>query len=653
MDARTLVVLSVVVYAAPALLYVLVGGRLRAILLHAHVGCLLVAGILLNRLYLLPLGSDADAPTLTAGQVAYGGFLLTALLTAMVGRGRHVVRHLLTVVAVASVLGHATARVAAEALEAGYGTTPRLTTLVAPDLLTALSRTLVVLLVLVVLLGLVEVAKARLVGAAMVPVYAISYVAAVLLAGALATVVVVRPETGLGDAVVRSVEAHAALAAAYSVPLLVFVLAFRPTVRDFEQHPLHLRRLVPLPRRELLARVRVQEAELDDQRRRLDATTAEQARSLATTRRILDAATDTFLVALDPDLRITHVNAGAARLLRRDPDGLLGTPAAALHAEWEVERQASALGCAPSYADVLGAQVAAREARDWELLTPGGERLALSLSITAITADGEPVGFVLAGADVTARRAAEAADHAALDRLRDADRVKRQLVSTVSHELRTPISSILGYTELLVDGGFGDLSPAQADAVARVRRNSQRLARIVADLLTLDRPGVRDLETLDLAELVASSDDVLVDLVDGRDVRLDVSLPGEPALVRGDPAALHRLLVNLVGNAVKFVLDPGEVVVEVALEPDRVRLSVADTGIGISDADRERVFERFYRAEEAGARAIPGSGLGLAIVREVVDAHGGRVEIESTRGEGTTVIVRLPRAQDQDSSSPG
>ena len=219
-------------------------------------------------------------------------------------------------------------------------------------------------------------------------------------------------------------------------------------------------------------------------------------------------------------------------------------------------------------------------------------------------------------------------------------------MSSVSHELRTPITSILGYLELLADGAMGDVSRPQSDALARVSSNSRRLLRLIDDLLVLSRmqDGALDPELvpLDLREAVRAGFEVVAPGWEQRDLRPSLELPKHEVRVLGDRDMLERVVVNLVGNAVKFTADGGLVAVRLDVDTDRTSLLVSDTGIGVPADEQERLFTRFFRSSLAMKEEIPGSGLGLAICQAIVEAHGGDVALVSRPGIGSTFRVTLP-----------
>jgi signal transduction histidine kinase len=235
-----------------------------------------------------------------------------------------------------------------------------------------------------------------------------------------------------------------------------------------------------------------------------------------------------------------------------------------------------------------------------------------------------------------------------MQRLRELDRAKDSFVSTVSHELRTPLTSIVGYLEVMTDGALGELPKGVAVGLSVIERNAVRLRDLVEDLLTLsayDADVVRlDRQQVNLVGLVRECRQASVPLADDKRVavRLLVESGLPPVLV--DRAHLERVVHNLIGNAVKFSRPGGRVTVRLAADHDHVVLSVADTGIGIPAEEQEQVFARFYRSTLSMADEIQGAGLGLALVQTVVEWHGGTVEVESIEEQGTTITVRLPRA---------
>jgi two-component system phosphate regulon sensor histidine kinase PhoR len=221
---------------------------------------------------------------------------------------------------------------------------------------------------------------------------------------------------------------------------------------------------------------------------------------------------------------------------------------------------------------------------------------------------------------------------------------RRDFVANVSHELKTPLAAIHGYAETLRDGALAD--PATATRFTeRILDSSRRLQALLEDLLTLSRlespAGQRERQEVDLGEAARHAIETLTPAAAERGVDLELR-DGSPPPLPGDPDALERLLLNLVDNALKYNRPGGRVTVAVARRGDEAVLEVADTGIGIPSEVLPRIFERFYRVDKGRSRAEGGTGLGLAIAKHVAQAHGGRIEVESEPGRGSTFTVRLP-----------
>lgn len=264
-------------------------------------------------------------------------------------------------------------------------------------------------------------------------------------------------------------------------------------------------------------------------------------------------------------------------------------------------------------------------------------RRAISVSARTVRDGfGDRAGAVLAYKDVT-------------DFMR-ALRVKDEFVASVSHELRTPLTSIAGYVQILLER---DDLPEQASSQLRVvARNGDRLLRLIGDLLhTAQADGAGpplDRSRIDLAAIVRDSVEAATPAAEAAGVTIGLTAP-EHLLLDADPRRIGQVVDNLLSNAVKYSLRGGAVEVAVAVDVDRVQLEVRDAGIGISAADRDRLFTRFFRTRLAEERSIQGVGLGLSITKEIVEAHGGRIEVDSVLGVGSVFRVRLPLG----SATPG
>jgi signal transduction histidine kinase len=235
-----------------------------------------------------------------------------------------------------------------------------------------------------------------------------------------------------------------------------------------------------------------------------------------------------------------------------------------------------------------------------------------------------------------------------VEELRSIDRTKSDFVATVSHELRTPLASITGYTEMLLDGELGQLSAEQERTLERVSRNAVRLQDLIEDLLTLSAIEAGTFTTvarpINLLDIISGAAEDIAPAVAAKGLTLTTALPADGVAVDGDANQLARVLMNLLSNAVKFTPEGGRIELTTVTAGGWAVVSVADTGIGIPEADKKDLFTRFFRASNATQRAIPGTGLGLAIIQTIIAGHGGELSLQSEEGNGTTVTVRLPLA---------
>jgi signal transduction histidine kinase len=229
------------------------------------------------------------------------------------------------------------------------------------------------------------------------------------------------------------------------------------------------------------------------------------------------------------------------------------------------------------------------------------------------------------------------------ERLVEADRMKDEFVALISHDLRTPLTSIMGYVELALEEELGADTRSFLEVVSR---SSQRLLRLVDDLLFVARLQSGRLELvrtrLDLKEVAAQAAEEARGRADAKDLELVVDANGSVP-VEADRGRVFQLLDNLISNAIKFTPDGGSVEIRVH-GADAAVLEVCDTGIGFTEAEAARVFERFYRTERAVERQVPGTGLGLFIAHAIADAHGGRISAHPRDGGGAVFRVELPLA---------
>lgn len=225
-------------------------------------------------------------------------------------------------------------------------------------------------------------------------------------------------------------------------------------------------------------------------------------------------------------------------------------------------------------------------------------------------------------------------------RLAREERARAEFVSKVSHELRTPLTVIKGYVYSL---HRNECDPAKLDRLAVIDGECERLAYLVEDLLELSRARAGELrvsvETFVLEPFVRDVAERLQTIADQRSVRLEVACGAPGVRVMGDRNRVRQILINLVSNGVKYAPPGTTVDIDVRPDGEHVRIGVADWGRGIAETDLPFIFDEFF---QAGAGAEPGAGLGLAIARELAEAHGGRIEVESSVGRGTRFELVLP-----------
>ena len=234
--------------------------------------------------------------------------------------------------------------------------------------------------------------------------------------------------------------------------------------------------------------------------------------------------------------------------------------------------------------------------------------------------------------------------------LEEASRHKSQFLANMSHELRTPLNAILGFSELLLDGIYGDPPDKMRSPVERIQRNGRHLLGLINDVLDLSKieAGQLRLSLADYSveELVSGVYTSVESLAAEKKLGLRVAVPTGLPPARGDERRLAQALFNLVGNAIKFT-DAGEIRIEVEAKGDFYKFSVQDTGPGIDEADQTKIFEEFQQVDNSITKTKGGSGLGLAIVKRIVGMHGGRIWIESRLGHGATFSFLVPARLEQ------
>lgn len=227
------------------------------------------------------------------------------------------------------------------------------------------------------------------------------------------------------------------------------------------------------------------------------------------------------------------------------------------------------------------------------------------------------------------------------------DNMQKELVADVSHELKTPITSIMGYADTLLEGGYDE--ETQTKFLNVIASESRRMARLVTDLLTLSRYDSNkkktQKETFDLGDLVKQCQEKLAIEIKKKGHTVNSFVTADVPPVYADKDDIERVVLNILTNSIKYTPDNGEIKIYVGFVYNDAYIKIFDNGIGIPEDDLSRIFERFYRVDKARTREMGGTGLGLSIAKEILDKNGGSIDIKSKVGEGTEVVIRIPTKQ--------
>jgi signal transduction histidine kinase len=312
------------------------------------------------------------------------------------------------------------------------------------------------------------------------------------------------------------------------------------------------------------------------------------------------------------------------------------------------------LGASAALVLLFGAWIARSVARPVRTVTESAASVAAGDFTSRLDENGTGEIGALKHAFNVMTRALDSSRHELLaqnERLRASERAKSDLISMISHELRTPLSSVIGFTELLLQRDFPP--DERRRYLEIVDTEARRLAELAADFLDVQLLEEGRLELtlapIDAAELVQQQSDLFFAHQDDHPLELDV--PAEPAIVTGDRDRLAQVLANLLSNAIKYSPQGGQVRVRVRERDAWLRISVSDEGVGIPEAEQERIFEKFFRGA-APAAGIAGTGLGLSVARTIVESHGGKIGFTSAEGAGSTFWFELPLASRSASRAP-
>jgi PAS domain S-box-containing protein len=334
---------------------------------------------------------------------------------------------------------------------------------------------------------------------------------------------------------------------------------------------------------------------------------------------------------------ITSWNPGAARLFGYDTEDVIGRPVSVLIPESRRGEEQDIFESVFSGTGVVNYETQRRR--------KDGTLVDVSVTVSPIKdGQGTIIGCSSITRDVTERKRIQ----------EEADRLKDEFFATVSHELRTPLTSIIGYTDLLLAGDAGKLTEQQRRFLEITERNAKRQLRLVGDMLFVSKAEAGEfkieLGRADIDAVVSGCVEAARPAAERRGIELRYS-GARTSECDADGDRIAQLADNLISNAIKFTPEGGKVVVDLSVNGGQIVLEVANTGSYILPQDRERLFERFYRASSAGEEAVQGVGLGLTIAEAIVRAHGGTIEVESDVQAGTVFRAHLPVHEPLDASS--
>lgn len=325
------------------------------------------------------------------------------------------------------------------------------------------------------------------------------------------------------------------------------------------------------------------------------------------------------VLCLSRDGRIALANAASRELLGLPASGALEHPL------WAYVDQ-------PGLRDLCAQVLHGGEAQTREFAGPPPEERLLQVRVMRAAGAGSEGSVAVVLHDVTA--------------LRRLERVRQDFVANVSHELRTPLTSIKGFIETLLHGAV-DEPDRHRRFLTLMEEDVNRLARLTDDLLQLSRVESlgtpKTVQAVDVLEIIREVLESLKPQIQARQVAVALRPEDSVPQATGDPDQIRQVFWNLLDNAVKYNVEGGRVDIGLGADGGWLLVRVADTGIGIPAEELPRIFERFYRVDKARSRALGGTGLGLSIVKHIVEAHGGRVDVTSEVGKGSSFQFTLPQ----------
>ncbi len=347
------------------------------------------------------------------------------------------------------------------------------------------------------------------------------------------------------------------------------------------------------------------------------------AKEKSKTHTIINSMTDGVLV-VDKDGSVALLNPAATRFLSISVEEVLGKAIDQIKVE----------ALTQAVKDVLRGEEEnlAGVSQEIQLQTDGKEIYLRCHAVPVRDEDGALLGGVAVLQDIT--------------QLKELERMKADFVAMVTHELRAPVAAIEQQLTVILKGLAGEINERQARMLGRAKERAKGLLDLVKDLLDLSKieagMQVQYMEPVDIGALLAKVVELMRPQAEQKGLTLEFELEEGLPSVNADAANMEGVFTNLISNAIKYTPEGGLVEVSGKREGDYIRIDVRDTGIGISEKDLPRIFERFYRVKTEKTRQIVGTGLGLSIVKQVVDAHLGSIDVQSVENQGTCFTVKLP-----------
>ncbi|WP_340818679.1 response regulator [Methanolobus sp. WCC4] len=266
--------------------------------------------------------------------------------------------------------------------------------------------------------------------------------------------------------------------------------------------------------------------------------------------------------------------------------------------------------------------------------------------VVEFSEDGKPVQMAGIIADISESKDAEEALVSAKKAAEDASRTKSEFLANMSHELRTPLNSVIGFSDLLLEGTFGSLNDKQKRYVGNISHSGKHLLSLINDILDLSKVEagkmVLSIEEFDVGESLSEIRAIISPLAKKKDIGMVIELVPENIWIKADKGKFKQIIYNLLSNAIKFTDDGGSVGVSVTKKDDHILFNVTDTGIGISVEDQKKLFKAFTQIDSSSCRIYEGTGLGLVLVKTFIELHGGKIWIESECGRGSSFLFELP-----------